>query len=214
MSSKLIADYVYFFFILFYGLQFLLSPIFDTPKIDLAFLTVVMIFGYILHKKYRWNSVVAYALGFSMFFHSVGFYSIIPYNQYYVGDLYGAPQLSYHYDWIVHALGFMFGAIGLCGLLFHNMKKALKSSLLVLFLIFLIAMGIGSLIEIAEYSGFETFGYGTGFLRYGAGDSAPEQDPWANASIDMIFNLAGIVIGLGLYFTFARKKARVLDKDL
>ena len=68
-------------------------------------------------------------------------------------------------------------------------------------------MGIGAFNEVLEYVGFDVLGYGSGFLEYGAGDSSPVGGPWENASLDMLANLLGIIIGAGGFLFFKKENS-------
>ena len=51
---------------------------------------------------------------------------IYPINEYYLGTLYGAPWLNYHYDWIVHSVGFAMYALACSALFYKYLKKRKK----------------------------------------------------------------------------------------
>ncbi|MBI2657415.1 hypothetical protein HYX08_01830 [Candidatus Woesearchaeota archaeon] len=72
-----------------------------------------------------------------------------------------------------------------------------KSRVKRLFLITIIALGVGSVSEIVEWTGFALFGDGDGFFLYGMGD----EGGYTNVNLDMIFNgMGGLAMGLVAWF--------------
>ena len=117
----------------------------------------------------------------------------------YIGSLYGASFLNYHYDLIVHFVGIFFFSIAFCSMMYPYFKRGFKSNFIIFVLILFFMLGVGGFNEIMEYVGFDVLGYGEGFLEFGPGDSSPNEGPWENASLDLLANLAGGVIGIGLF---------------
>jgi len=195
------TTFLFILFIIFYAIQFVFSFFIEwfAPSLDLAAITIGLIFVLALHHRLHLNPVVPWCLGIGFLFHILGLYQIIPYNEFYVGTLYGAPQLFHQYDLLVHSVGFGFLVFALCSFLYPYVKDTIrnKGALFILFLI--TALGFGAVNEIIEYTGFTIFGYGEGFFEFGTGDSTPESGPWNDAMQDLIANLFGASLSILLY---------------
>lgn len=184
-----------------YIVQAILSPLSGAfpPLVDFFTVASLLVIAFVLHLLFRFNRTVPIALGIGFMFHIIGLYKIIPYNQYYLGELYGAPQLYYHYDWIVHTAGFGFLAIALSSMLYPYLKKAFDSKFIIFLILLLCAVGLGSLNEVIEFVGYGIYGYGEGFLEFGSGDSSPNAGPWRNSSTDMLNNTIGGIMFIGAF---------------
>ena len=129
----------------------------------------------------------------ALLFHNFGVFGF--YNKY---------PLYFQYDYITH----FFGGLALGIFFFNFFKKNIDGKVLVLFLSLLATLGVGSIIEIIEYSGYLFLGQGDGFFYFGGkGDLGRKNsmtEAWSNSSIDMIFNLIGGIIGIIIY-TICRK---------
>lgn len=187
--------------IFFFLTQAVLSSFFESfpPLIDFFTVISLLIFAFILHLFYRFEKIVPIALSIGFLFHIAGLYKIIPYNPYYYGNLYGAPQLMYHYDWIVHTIGTGFLAIGFSSITYPYLKKAFRSRLAIFLIILLAVIGMGSLNEVAEFVGYGFYGYGEGFLEFGTGDFSPDSGPWSNTCTDMLNNIIGGAVFIGAF---------------
>ncbi len=199
LSSK-----IFLFFIIFYGIQIPLTFIFNTPLPDHIVITAVVIFGYFISRKYSLPPIFAFFMCFGLFFHSIGFYKFIPYNEYYIGDLYGSALFYYNYDFFVHFMAYLCAGIALSSFL---LPRLAVRRFFACFIIVMALVGTGVMIEITEYTGFRYLGYGMGFMMYGEGDFTEDQGPWDNTILDMTCNLIGSIIGVSLfYFLYYRKK--------
>lgn len=205
-----IVSALFIAFILFYGLQAIISLFYENspPLIDFLIVLAILSSAFILHLKFKFKKAVPIGIGLGFIFHIAGLYKFIPYNPYYIGTLYGAPQLSYHYDWIVHSIGFAFFVIAFCSMSYPYFKRAFKSKLTIFFIILFFMLGFGAFNEILEYAGYTVFGYGQGFLEFGEGDSSPESGPWENSSRDLICNLIGGIVAAALFLLATRQKER------
>lgn len=204
---------LFIIFIFFYLIQALISLFSEIspPLIDFFTVTSVIVFAFVLHLFLKFKKTVPLMLGIGFMFHIIGLYNIIPYNIYYTGTLYGAPQLNYHYDWIVHSIGFGFLAIAYCSAVYPYFKKAFSSNLAIFSLLLLSMMGFGALNEVSEFIGYEVFGHGEGFMEFGDGDISPDSGPWRNASMDLINNFIGGIVFIGS-FVIAKKNTKNLKK--
>jgi len=200
------ASALFILAISFFILQMILFFFVDysPPLIDLVTVTSIMALAFILHLLFKFNKSVPLLLTAGFMVHIIGLYKIIPYNPGYVGTLYGAPQLGFHYDWIVHTIGFGFLATALSSVTYDHLKKGLKSSFIIFIVLLFCSTGLGALNEVTEYLGYGVYGYGEGFMEFGDGDSSPDAGPWQNASMDMVNNLLGGIIFIG-FFVLRRK---------
>ncbi|PIN86091.1 hypothetical protein COV19_06360 [Candidatus Woesearchaeota archaeon CG10_big_fil_rev_8_21_14_0_10_44_13] len=195
------ASIWFFAVMVIYLIQAVFAAFYESspPLVDFFTVTPIIIIAFILHLLFRFNRTVPITLGIGFMFHILGLYKIIPYNQYYVGELYGAPQLYYHYDWIVHIMGVGFMAIALSSVLYPYLKRAFDSRFMTFLILILCTVGLGSLNEVVEFMGYGVYGYGEGFLEFGSGDSSPSQGPWTNSCTDMLNNTIGSVVFIGAF---------------
>jgi len=105
------------------------------------------------------------------------------------------------WDFVTH----LYSGIILSLITYHCFHKKLKiKTLTKITLTIFVVMGIGSITEIMEVLGTFIFGPGEGFFQYGNGDLG-----LFDTQMDLIYNLLGIFVGLGIYFlNFAIKNIR------
>ncbi|MEE9525885.1 MAG: DUF2238 domain-containing protein [Candidatus Woesearchaeota archaeon] len=194
-------------FIVFYGIQLVLAffGVIDAPLIDLSFVFFVMLLFFYLSLKFKFGKLVPIGMGFGALLHIIGLYKVIPYGSYY-GGLYGWAGLGYHYDWIVHGSAIFFLSLAACSIFYPYLKKGLESKMLIFVVMLFFMLGLGAFNEMMEYVGYDVLGHGEGFLEFGEGDSSPVGGPWENASMDLLFNLAGGVVGIGGFLLVKKKK--------
>ena len=96
--------------------------------------------------------------------------------------LYGFSLLGLSYDHYMHTLGGIAAACFASRLFFEKMPR-----LKYLYLIVMVALGMGALVEVTEWFGYAYLGEGEGFLFFGTGD----EGEWRNAVLDMLCNLIG-----------------------
>lgn len=208
------ATWIFIFFIIFYAIQIPLSYLFDTPVQDYIILSIIIIILFLLHLKFHFNRLAAFFMCFAFIFHALGMYHIIPTSNGYLATLYGAPQLDYHYDTGVHILCSLFGTLAAFLLVYGYMKSGLKSTLMATLIIILAIIGIGSVMEVIEYAGFQNFGFGDGFFLLGMGDYAKGESTWDNSCTDMLGNIIGAVAGASIYLAFLNKEQREQSRTL
>ena len=195
----------FIFFVLLYGIQGIFSIFHKkAPVIDLFTAAAIILIIFIIHRSVNFNKYVPLFLGLGFLLHTLGLYQIIQYEGY-IGTLYGGPILNYHYDLIVHVVGVLFFSLAFCHMIYTPLIKGLKSKMLVFVILFFFMLGIGALNEAIEYVGFDVLGHGEGFLEFGDGDSTASGGPWENASLDLMANMVGSLIGVGA-FLLTRKK--------
>lgn len=188
--------------IFFYAIQAIIAIFSEIspPLVDLLVVTSIIIVAFMIHLKSKGlKKTVPIFLLIGFLFHITGLYVITLHNPYYVGSLYGAPQLSYHYDWIVHLFGTGFLALAFSSIVYPYLIKAFKSRFTIFLIILACIVGMGSLNEIMEFVGFNIVGYGGGFLGLGSGDFSPLENPWQNSCMDMTNNLIGGIVFIGLF---------------
>jgi len=201
----------FLFFLCFYGVQLVLTFFIDffPPWPDLLAAVLLLCLVYILHTRVGFRRTVPLFMGLGFLLHIAGLYQVIPYNPGYIGTLYGAPQLFFHYDLIVHSVGIFFFSLVICSMTYPYFRKGFKSKLFIFVLILFIMLGIGAFNEILEYVGFDVLGQGEGFLEFGEGDSAPGSGPWENASLDLLANLLGGIVSIGSFLTVKRRQEQL-----
>ena len=199
------TQFLFFFFLLFYGVQLALSFFIPRmpPFIDFTTGVGILLVFYLIHRKHALPWMLPLCLGIGFLPHIIGLYQSIPYNAYYTGTLYGAPQLFDQYDLFVHSVGFGILALAFCMAARPYIKTTLPT--VFTFAILLLCMvGFGALNEVLEYAGYTAFGYGEGFLEYGPGDYGPDKGPWKDAMQDLTANLFGGSLAILLYFRFRK----------
>ena len=92
-------------FMLFYFIQGICSLLLNNfaPPLDIFAATAVISLFFILHLFVKFKIVVPLMLGIGLFPNIIGLYRIIPYNENYIGTLYGWAGFNYQYDLFVHA---------------------------------------------------------------------------------------------------------------
>jgi len=200
-------------FIIFYAVMDIAVIFFNLPApivdVTAAFLLLTSLF--LLHLKFRFKRTVPIAAALSLFIHIIGLIKLFP-SATWDGALYGAPQLNYHYDWIAHSVGLGLYAIAACSIFYLHLRKAFKNYFIIFLILLLSMMGISAIHEAVEFLGYQTLGYGEGFLEFGAGDGLYTGGPWYNSSTDIISNFIGGVFFIGL-FVLTKKYKKIKSKD-
>jgi uncharacterized membrane protein YjdF len=178
---------------------------------DFVFTAFLIILLFTLYKGLRLTAI-SYSLAcIALLVHNLGMFGF-----------YGNPPLfNIPYDWITHVLGIFAATLVAANFLSHNLKRSKKSgfnNFAVLFIIFLAGLGIGSIVETMEYSGYLTFGLGEGFFQFGTGDyDGMSTEDKLNLVVgggyfdtmgDLICNSIGALAAVMLFSAnfFARKK--------
>ncbi|PIN76320.1 hypothetical protein COV18_00205 [Candidatus Woesearchaeota archaeon CG10_big_fil_rev_8_21_14_0_10_37_12] len=159
--------------ILFFALTLFYYWTYDTLRMTLPIFTLLII-GHILH-----------ACGI------FGWYHISP--------------VPIQWDHITH----FFGTFPFALLFFRfaeqwkTKKWFTRKNLLLLIAVFIAATGIGAVVEMSEFIGYLTLGFGDGGLQFGPGDGLPDQNiidsiggGWINTGWDFIYNTLGILFGM------------------
>ena len=133
---------------------------------DMFFSTFIITLAYILFNKLKLNNLTFFLTCFSIMIHNLGAFG-----------LYSTGFLGIPYDYITHFIGLFTATLIIANLLFGYLGKDTPSKKLPFFLIIFIAgLGVGSIIETIEFSGYLTWGIGEGFFQFGAGDYGGLED--------------------------------------
>ena len=154
---------------------------------------------------WQWNNMKLTHTSFSLliialFLHCAG-----------VFGFYSESPLPFAWDHVTH----FFGIFAVNIFLFHFFEDRLQkgktfNNLFVLFIVLLASLGVGSLIENIEFSGYTFLGEGEGVLYFGVGDGTLSSNMeaidtdmmnfagggWFNAMWDLVFNLLGAITGV------------------
>lgn len=163
--------------------------------IDSLSVAALLILVMMLESKYKISPLVAFS--FCMIF--------IPNVIGHFGG-YSLASLNYHYDWLVHSIAPIFAVFSISAFLIDN--KIVAKLISAVTVAVLIALSVGSIIEISEYWGFYFIGMGSGYLGFGTGDNSLNFGPWENSSVDMTLNLIGSLIGALVYWIYYSKIRR------
>ena len=123
---------------------------------------------------------------------------------------YHISPLPIQWDHITH----FFGAMPFALLFFNflaqwaDAKWFTRKNLSLLFIVFFAAMGVGAIVELSEFVGFLSLGFGEGAFMFGAGDSVEGLEGnslieaigggWINTGWDLTFNTIGILFGIAV----------------
>jgi len=171
------------------------------------FVTIVLYIGY---ERWRLNLPIYASVIIGLILHSAG-----------VFGWYHISPIPIAWERITH----FFGILPLT-LLFYNYfrpnleKKCWTGNNVRYFLVILfVSLGIGALVEIIEFWGYLSLGFGEGALMFGAGDGVAGKTGqelidvlgggWINAGWDLTFNLLGALVGLAImmivHYAFKKK---------
>lgn len=189
---------------------------------DTLVFTAIVLFFYFTFDKWNLNVPIFTLIVLGLASHLCGAF----------GWYANSPLPFIKWDHITHFFGIMPFAMLFFNFFSKWMSKKHKAwSAFLVVIAFLSAMGIGALIEVAEFVGFLSLGYGEGVFYFGAGDSFSDNNAidssehlldkimligggWFNACWDLICNGIGAIAGI-LIMIFARiafpRKRNVFD---
>lgn len=130
---------------------------------DLFFTAFLIISLFILYKRLRLTAISYSLVCISLLVHNLGMF----------GFYANPPLFNIPYDYITHVLGIFSATLVIGNFLSYTLTKNKKfhfNDIMILSMIFLAGLGIGSLVETTEYTGYLTFGLGEGFFQFGTGD--------------------------------------------
>lgn len=150
------------------------------------------------YKIFRMNAPIFTLLIMGHILHSCGIF-----GWYYISPV------PVQWDHITH----FFGSLPFALLFFNflsqwaDAKWFTRKNFVILLAVFLAAFGVGAVVELSEFLGYLTLGFGEGAFMFGAGDSVAGFEGsdlidaigggWINTGWDLIFNAIGILFGMG-----------------
>ena len=181
--------------------------------LDSIVLILITLFLYFSRKIISLNPFIFILLEASMMLHNAGIFGF-----YYISPI------PIRWDIVTHFSAIMASSMAFFCILKEKMGSRLASgkAFFLVVIAVLAGLGIGSLIETAEFVGFSILGYGEGGFMFGFGDltihhtdlSIEDQvesfgGGWFNTMHDLISNLAGALVGVSVMsFVHFRKKAK------
>jgi predicted neutral ceramidase superfamily lipid hydrolase len=180
---------------------------------DLIFTGVIVTTLFLLYEKLRMTPETYAAVCLAILVHNLGAFGFYANN----------PILpSIPYDVITHVLGIFAATLIAANFLSYYLKTRkgfIINDITLLCMIFLIGLGIGSVVETMEFSGYLIWGAGEGFFQFGTGDYNGLNDCGKMTDIvgggyfdtmeDLIANISGAgaaVALLGINFFVLKRK--------
>jgi len=188
---------------------------------DTLFFIALVLFFYFTYDRWNLNLPIYTLIILSFVLHSAGIF----------GWYFKSP-IGIQWDHITH-----FVPILAFTMLFFQFavqfmdRKLTKKTWLVIAFVLLAGMGIGTVIELIEFSGFVVFGFGEGALLWGAGDGIPGQTiegiptveaieahggGWFNTMWDLVWNTLGGLLALLImiiaHFFIKKPEPNLFDK--
>jgi len=152
--------------------------------VDRFYLALISLGAFFLHKRMHLSNYALVVGLLPVIMHAFGRYEMV--------------WFSLPYDFYLHlAAGFAIGMI----FFEYFLEKKLPSRIT---LAVLVTAGIGSLLEILEFTGYLVGGAGSGIFFYGTGDYGD----WANAIQDMFSNTVGALLASTIY-AIVKKPQRI-----
>lgn len=164
---------------------------------DLAIFIVAALFYYWTYNTFRMTLPIYTLLIIGHLLHACGIFG-----------WYHISPVSIQWDHITH----FFGAMPFALLFFRWMEQWMdvrlftKKNLLILIAVFMAASGVGAMVELSEFIGYLSAGFGDGAFMFGPGDGVAGLEGsdlvdslgggWINAGWDFIYNTLGIVFGM------------------
>jgi uncharacterized membrane protein YjdF len=169
---------------------------------DFSFSFFLIILSFLLYKKIRLTPITYSLVCFSLILHNLaafGFYATNPF---------GIP-----YDFITHFAGIFSITLVIANFLsfsFSKNKKFRSDDIIILVLILLAGLGVGSIVENMEFTGYLFFGEGEGFFAFGPGDYVDLAGVdkltlivgggYFDAMEDLLVNLLGAFVAVLVYY--------------
>jgi hypothetical protein len=157
----------------------------------------IIVLLFLFRKKLRLNPVTSSLVCLALIFHSAGTFGF-----------YTSSPVFVEYDVFTHFFGLFAVAFLLCGLV--KSRGASKGMMVVL--VILASMGVGSFVELLEYSGYEMFGTGEGVFMIGDGDFGGDlgnvfgednlAGVWIDTMQDLVVNLLGTLVGVACFLLY------------
>jgi len=168
------------------------------------FIALTLLYAW-MYDTFRMTKPILTLLIFGHVTHSMGIYG-----------WYHISPLPIQWDHITHFFGALPYALLFSRFLgqWADAKWLTKKNLLLMMAIFLSATGVGAVVEISEFAGYLSLGFGDGAFRFGPGDGEGlgKSDidiinviggGWINEGWDFISNTVGIVTGMTIMLFIA-----------
>jgi len=177
--------------------------------LDAFVILVIMTIAYLLYEPLRLTKVVFALGGIAFVLHLSGVFG------FYEFGLFNIP-----YDIITHFVGIFAATLWACNILSPLLQRPYtRRQFTIFFFIVLSGIGVGSLIENAEYVGYLIYGEGKGGFRFGAGDidgdftiidelTAIVGGGYFDTMYDLLVNLAAAILAAWLFAYLYYKKKR------
>ncbi len=169
---------------------------------DLIFFMILTLVYYWTYDTFRMNMPIYTMLVIGHILHAAGIFG-----------WYNISPVPIQWDHITH----FFGALPFALLFFRYVEKKMdkklftKHNMITIIGVFLAATGVGAMVEISEFIGYLTLGFGEGAFMFGPGDGVAGLGGtdlidaigggWINEGWDFIFNTLGIITGMFIMIT-------------
>ncbi|MBW2969655.1 hypothetical protein KY309_02630 [Candidatus Woesearchaeota archaeon] len=166
---------------------------------DIVFFMVLVLFYYWTYDAFRNNMPIFTLLVIGHLLHACGIFG-----------WYNISPVPIQWDHLTH----FFGTLPFALLFFRwagqwmDAKFLTKKNLLLVIVVFFAAMGVGAMVELIEFLGYLSLGFGEGALMFGTGDGIAGLGGtdlidalgggWINEGWDFVFNTFGILSGMFL----------------
>lgn len=164
-----------------------------------TFLTVILIFVIIkLNKRLYLDSFIILNLSLLGFFHLLGGNLNLQDRRLY--DFFLIPGLPWHYDNFVHTYGSFIATLALYSLLSNYIDQKIKQKYFIFaFILMLMAMGVGTIVELLELCAVLFF------------NAARQVGDYYNNAFDLYYNTVGAALGT-IFIYFYRERPKFLEK--
>jgi len=179
---------------------------------DVLFGAVLLFILLLLYRPFRLTPLSYSLICFAVLVHNLGGFGF-----------YARPPLSIPFDIVTHFLGIFAATIIVGNILSPLLHKRYRAQdLVILFMILLGGLGVGSLIENSEFTGYLILGEGKGGFRFGEGDvdTIPGVDldeltylvggGYFDAMWDLLVNLAAaltaVIVFALVFYRFKRQR--------
>jgi len=164
---------------------------------DLILFMLLTLFYYWTYDTFKMNMPIFTLLIIGHILHATGIFG-----------WYHISPVPIQWDHITH----FFGVLPFALLFFRWMEQAMdiklwtKKNLVILLAIFLAATGVGAVVELSEFVGYLSLGFGDGAFMFGPGDGVAGLEGtdlidaigggWINEGWDFVFNTLGVIVGM------------------
>lgn len=163
---------------------------------DYILFIILILYLYKAYDKWRLNLPIYTIVILSLLLHSAG-----------VFGWYHVSPIGWQWDLVTHFFGLMAWAMFFFNYARPWLEKTCwtTKNVRIFILVVLAAMGIGAAVEMVEFFGYLSFGFGDGVLKFGPGDGVSGLTGqelisslgggWINENWDLTFNMLGALMG-------------------